>query len=426
MLGASHFDRATLSYGLAHFGKSLFWYSSEILFAFYLSEVSRLPVAWMGVILAAGFVCGAVADLMVGQRCAPRLTGALGAARLQMIGACCCALTLALFFAGALVPEPWRLAYALVGGICFRMCYALFDLPQNALLSLGTGDDDSRSRVAALRIFFSGAAALMVGASIGPLLSTGASGSTPLRFFIMSLILGLVAIFTAANLYLIIKWCAGAVLPTDQKLPSTPLHLQAFLTGLAPAIWIIVAMSLVTATSVSFFNKIEPYYAAYVLNAPVWGGLIMASAACGQALSQPVWSYLSRRLERARLITICAGLLMVTAGMFWVCAMWPVAAVGCAFLFGAAGGGMGMVQWAAFADQVSRQQASVAGAAYGLLTAAIKVALAVSGLLIGFGLSRFDYRDTESVGLIMAMCAPVIFGASLVLGLNILLRRHKV
>lgn len=416
MLGASHFDRATLSYGLAHFGKSLFWYSSEILFAFYLSEVSHLPVAWMGVVLAAGFLCGAAADLMVGKWLAPWLSGALGAARLQMTGAALCAVTLSLFFASALMPETWRLAYALIVGMGFRVSYALYDLPQNALLSLATGDDDARSRVASLRLFFSGAASLLMGVSIGPLLSGGIGDTASQRFFLMSLALGLVAVLTAVNLHGVLRRNA----PASQGAGKMSLRLRTVLSGFPPAIWIVVAMSLVTASSVSVFGKIEPYYAAYVLQAPVWGGLIMASAACGQAVSQPLWSLLSLRLDRVRLITVCAWLLIGAAGLFWVCARSPQAAFVCAFVFGAASGGMGMVQWAAFGDSVARQAGAQTGAAYGLLTAAIKVALAISGLLIGFGLDLFDYRGSENGGLVPAMCVPVMAGAALVLLLCIL------
>jgi len=414
MLGASHFDRATLSYGLAHFGKSLFWYASEILFAFYLSEVCDLPVAWMGVVLASGFVCGAVSDLMVGRMCAGLLSTVSGAARLQGAGAFLCAVTMALVFAGALVPAPCRLAYALLGGAAFRVCYALFDLPQNALLSLATGNDDGRSRVSALRIFFSGAASLLVGASIGPLLASGFGGSVALRFFLLSLLLGLVAVGTALWLRHVLKRTMA------DAAPMPPMPLRAALSGFPWLLWLMIAISLITATTVSVFGKIEPYYAAYVLRAPMWGGLIMAAVACGQALSQPLWSHMARSLTRARMIALCAGFLVLSAGVFWSCARWPLAAAASAFVFGMASGGMGMVQWAAFGDVVARVPASAAGAAYGLLTATIKVALAAGGLLIGPGLGLFDYRGAQSEGLLAAMCLPVMAGGLLVVGLSLL------
>ena len=167
-LGQTPQDPTYWRYGIAHFGKSLFWYTSELLFAYYLSEVCQLPARAMGLVLAAGFLTGAVADLWVGMAFAGRLASAGGAARLQGFGAAASGAALILLFAGAGLSQDARLPYVLVVGLGFRVAYAVYDLPQNALLTLATDSLEQRVRYSSLRLFFSGAASLAVAASTGP------------------------------------------------------------------------------------------------------------------------------------------------------------------------------------------------------------------------------------------------------------------
>lgn len=54
---------ATAVYGAAHYGKSLFWYGGEVLFAFFLTEVAGLTPAHMAGVLAIGFLISAIFDL---------------------------------------------------------------------------------------------------------------------------------------------------------------------------------------------------------------------------------------------------------------------------------------------------------------------------------------------------------------------------
>jgi hypothetical protein len=66
ILGQADKWRSTAVYGLAHFGKSLLWYSSEILFAYSLTKYVRLSAPRMGVVLAAGFLVSALLDVVIG------------------------------------------------------------------------------------------------------------------------------------------------------------------------------------------------------------------------------------------------------------------------------------------------------------------------------------------------------------------------
>ena len=65
--GAGELSAFCWRYGLGHYGKGLFWHSSELLFAFFLTEQAGLPPVWMGTVLIAGILSSAGIDLLVGR-----------------------------------------------------------------------------------------------------------------------------------------------------------------------------------------------------------------------------------------------------------------------------------------------------------------------------------------------------------------------
>lgn len=76
--------RVVATYGVAHYGKSLFWYSSEILFAFLLTEITHIPATWMGVVLGAGLLLSAMFEPLLAWRIRHTLGTVAGNARLQL------------------------------------------------------------------------------------------------------------------------------------------------------------------------------------------------------------------------------------------------------------------------------------------------------------------------------------------------------
>jgi len=408
-LGRSPRDPTYWRYGFAHFGKSLFWYTSELLFAYYLSEVCQLPPRAMGAVLAVGFLAGALADLWVGMAFAGRLASAGGAARLQGLGAAASAVALILLFAGAGLAPAVRLPYVLVVGLGFRVAYALYDLPQNALLTLATDGLDQRVRYSSLRLIFSGAASLAVAASTGPLLSAVVPLDRPLRYTVLALIWSAVGLWSA--------WRLSRGPWPDPANPAPRAARRPLLRALVPPREVrpLLVLFFVISATASVFGKVEPYYASFVIRAPFWGGAILMAMSAATALSQPLWTTLAPRLGHRRLLMLCSGLLIVAGAMFVAWARTPVLALALAALIGAANGGVGAILWASFADAVARAPARRRGAAYGLLTAAIKIALGFSGLLIGEVLARIDYRGGQSDVLSLLMALAAMAGAAAVL-----------
>ncbi|WP_268235841.1 MFS transporter [Blastomonas aquatica] len=390
-------------YGFAHLGKSLFWYSSELLFAYFLTELAGLPVTAMGIVIATGFLVSAVIDIGIGVGLQRRLRTAASAGRMQLVGAVSCSLTLIAVFLGAWLPQEVRFGYALMVGVAFRFAFAAYDIPQNALMALGTPDAASRLRVASTRIWFSGAATLIVAAAVGPLVARGHADGIML-LLIMSAIFVVISLIGAFLLARMLQDTRPVIRPEPQSSPPGSQMPRKF--------WLLLGVMVATSLFTPAFGKLEPYFAAFTLRSAWWGGAVIIFMSLGIVAGQPLWLHLCRQM-RSGWVMLIAALVQLGAltgfGLFGGIDSGVAAAT--AFGFGLGNGGVGMVQWAAFSETVSRAGAARAGVSYGLFAATGKVSLASGGLLIAMALARIDYRVSESEALVPLMAALPAAGA---------------
>ena len=401
----------TCAYGLAHLGKSLFWYASEILFAFYLTELVGLSTAGMGVVLATGLLVSAGIDIVVGFSFRRSLTDARLAGRLQLLGAILCALAFPAVFLGFWIEEEFRFSYAIAAGLGFRLAYALYDIPQNALMALGTQDRSARDRVASTRIWFSGLATLLIAVAVGPLIAAGDQEDAAVRYMILAACVAAPAIIGAAALSRIVGRSAQTGLP-----PITIGGAHTQRPNVRAIFTLMLALMFVTSLATPLFAKLEPYFASFVLRSPFWGGTIIVAMAVGITLGQPLWALLCRRTSHARVMSIAAVVQIVALAIFGgIPGLPPEGLTICAFGFGLGNGGVGMVLWASFADAVARSAVGREGEAYALFTATAKLALGFGGLGLGMILSSFDFRGAESGALVLWMTALPAAGALLCL-----------
>lgn len=403
MLGRPDSWRSTAVYGLAHLGKSLFWYAGEILFAFYLTEQVGLRAAQMGVVLGLGLIVSAAIDFIIAMNFHRTLSSAAAAGRLQFLGSILCAGAFLGVFLGFWIPASASFAYALVAGLAFRVAYAIFDLPQNALMALATSDSASRDRVASTRIWFSGVAILIVALAVGPLVADPGSSAGAMRYLLLALLVGVPAVVGAGALARVVN--RGDVvlrLPADK--PDFP--------RLPAAFWLMVALMVVTSLATPIFSKLEPYLAGFVIRSPLWGGVIITAMALGIVLGQPIWAMLCRRRPRAVVMIAAAGAQIVALLGFLV---WPIdqqsGLAVAAFVFGLGNGGVGMVLWGAFSETVARSAKGREGLFYASFTATAKVTLGIGGLGLGAVLALIDYRGSESPTIVTLMTTIPAAGA---------------
>ena len=413
MLGQARQWRSTLVYGLAHFGKSLFWYSSEILFAFFLTELVGLSAAQMGAVLAIGFLVSAAIDVTMGRGLERWLAVPATAGRVQMVGALLSSIALALVFMGAWVSADLRYGYAILAGIGFRLAFAVYDIPQNALMALATADEASRLRVASTRIWFSGAATLTVAGVVGPMIASGGTGEGATLLFGLALAFALVAIATATMLARLLPGVGGEPARGPASLPRG--QASSLRRWRPPStFWLLIGVSLVTTIFTPAFSKLEPYFASYALRSGWWGGAIIVVMALGIVIGQPLWLYLCARMPGARVMIGAALIQIVSLACFWLAgAQWPVIAAVGALGFGLGNGGVGMVQWAAFSETVARHASGRTGIAYGLFVASNKIGLAIGGVVIAGALDVNGVRDPG--GNVLAMLMALIPGCGAVL-----------
>jgi len=406
MLGQAREWRPTLLYGLAHFGKSLFWYSSEILFAYFLTELVGLASSQMGSVLAVGFLVSAAIDVAMGLGLRRRLAAPGAAGRLQLIGAILSSVALASVFAGALTPPDLRYVHAIVAGIGFRVAFALYDIPQNALMSLATLDEASRLRLASTRIFFSGLATLTVAAAVGPMVASSERGGGPTVLLATTAAFATIAIISAAFLA---RLMPVAAIPTAPSKPLSPWR--------PPAVfWLLMGLALITTIFTPAFSKLEPYFATYVLGSAGWGAAILSLMAIGILIGQPLWLRLCERARPPSVMIGAALLQIASLAAFWlVGARWPPAAALAALGFGLGNGGVGMIQWAAFSESVARHAPDRTGLAFGLFVASNKIGLAIGGALIATALAATDFRDADSPALVTLMTLIPGVGAALLI-----------
>lgn len=402
MLGSDGQALPTLAYGVAHFGKSLFWYASEILFAYFLTEVAGLSGRHMGLALAIGLMLSALFDPVVGLVARKTLADAKRSIRLQLVGALLSAATLL-----ALLITPWvttdaRLAYAISTGIAFRFAYALYDLPQNALISLATIDADARTRVTSMRVIFSGLAAFAVATAIGPLAAvhSTASGGRWLLFTLgLALSSGAVA---SAGMF----WLVGRSIHNGR--PSTPTWRSS--QSLPRACLLPIALAFTMSLTLPLFSKLLPYLATYAFRSTFWPVLIGCAVPTGSALSQFGWSAISSRKPRVQVGCLACAVAALGGGAFWgAVPSLPIAAVLAALAVGTGSGGLAMIVWAAFGDALVSAPGRE-GWGFGLLTASLKLGLAIGSLVLGFSLGDGNFRVPNSSALAHAMALSAIAG----------------
>lgn len=422
-LGEAGLWSATGAYGLAHFGKSLFWYSSEILFAFFLTEIGGLSPYAMGAVFASGLLSSVAIDLALAWALRGTLAHIGRAGALQMLGAVLSAAALALLFL-----TPWiegtaqRFAFAAGAMLVFRFAYALYDLPQNVLVGLATASQGGRTRVATMRLFFSGLAALAVSAAVAPLVADPDAGERAIRFLVLAAGISVLALSTAWGLRRALR---------GRSAPGRPFGPPRADSSGSRARWpvaipFLLAAAFITSLTTSLFNKLEPYFAAYVIGSPFWGGAMIVAVALGMTLSQPVWAVVSAHRSRPVMLATTAGLLIVSALAFLstvMSSLWAGAAA--AFFFGAANGGLGAIMWAAYGDAIAAAPARLGGMAFAVFTGASKVALALSGLMLAAFLHGLDYRDADREMILVAMTLWPAAGAAACLGLALLWMRRS-
>lgn len=403
-------------HGFGHFGKSLLWASSVLVFAFYLTEVADLAPATMGWVMAASLVVNAVSDRLIGQFAGRKVTTIAAAARLQLAGALIAALCFVSFAQTALVPPDWRAAYALGSLVMFRLGYSLYDVPQNAVLGLMVGTDRDRSQLSATRYAAAGLANIVVTLCLSLWVVGIGRHDRAAGFMLFANAFAAVAMVSSVTVTLFFTRVGSSTdhLPTQSasELAPTPFErLPAFLAFCS----IVVFSGLM-----SMFSKLKVYFAAFAFPTDASAVAFLLAVALGQVLTQPLWAWGGQRLTLARLYVVAAASVMGAGTLFGLVAQGgSTPLLVAAFVFGATSSGLLMAIWAIMGNVAGADRAA-AMPLFGQFTFASKMAQALSIAIVGQVLAMAEYRQGMVGLVIIAMTGSVVLTGVLCLVIALL------
>lgn len=391
-------SRIEWAYGQAHFGKSLLWHSSQLLFAFFLTEACGFSPYLMGVVLAGALLVNAVTDLAVGRALARHVASFAAACRAQLGGAAASVTGLMLFACAAQLDGSAQIALAAGGLGLFAFAYSLLDVPQNAILSLAPLDDRQRTRLSAARLVLSGCAQLIVVSAFTLLMRGLPAARAGDGFLGLSLAIGIIVVGSAALLARIAAHPspagseASASAPIDAGLPDWRAF--ALLLGMMAAYTITTGV----------VGKLEPYVAAFWFRSAGDGAAFMMAIALGSMAAQPLWTARARHRSADGVLAEAAVLLALGGIAFQISGLGIAAALLAGLLLGAGQGGISMLLWTRLAA-IAHRHRSQATRLFGTFTFTSKTAGAIATLALGqiLHISRFAEASDRAGVLVPVM-----------------------
>jgi len=396
------------AYGLAHAGKSLFLYTSELYFAFFLTEVCGLPTGLMGLLLGGTMAVSALTDLPIGLFLRRRIHSASAAGLAQVLATAVCAAGFCGFaLVGVSTPGPARLWLALGAIGLFRLSYSMLDIPQNAIMAFMTANDRERAQLASVRYIFSSGAGLVVAIAFLPVFKMG-SHQAAANFTAFSVAISLIALLSAIGLWL--ELAPGR--KPARRASTAPTASRGKTGETAPTFWrVAILMFLISATG-SIYGRLEPYYAAYGLASAAQGEAFLTYVSLGLLLSQPGWLVLAGRAGLVGTLKGAALLLVAGSLGFGLLSRWAPGLGGVGALFyGCGSGGVMLSLWALAAGVAERN--GQPAATFAAVTCVSKLALALAAFAVAALLELSPYRTrTGALHLILPImvAAPMLGG----------------
>ncbi len=395
----SHTDQAEASsrairaaYASAHYGKSLFWYASELLFGFYLAEIYQIPPTTLGTLLFVFLLWDAITDPILGVIVWRRHTSLPTLLNYQLVGAIISAITFLLIFFKPNLSQDYLTIYALFFGLLFRTAYTIFDVPQNALMRRLALSNNQRLVLSSYRTALSALATLTISFASTMILAPVLVEDIAFNFTVSALIFSPVAIGSALILKCVAKNWREIHEKAEQPRSSFS---QLKFTLLHPSLIKLYIAIFFLSIGWPLFGKLVPFYASYVLGNAKATGYVLTVIAVAALVSQPLWIRVGNTISRNKAVVVCTVLVFISCIFFVVTATrneW-FAFVAVALL-SASASAMGVFAWVLLADRLSDPQLKNANdlLAFGTFTFASKIALGLGGLMLGVVLDHIGFQ----------------------------------
>jgi GPH family glycoside/pentoside/hexuronide:cation symporter len=412
--------RTKIVYGLGDWGGSAVSTVFIFFFAFFLSDVARLPLRYSGLVLLIGGIWDAVNDPLIGVL-ADRVRTRWGRRRPFFLFV---ALPLAVTFsmlwwvppAGDLARTAWfALAYVL-----FDTCFTLMTVPYGALTAELTEDYDERTNLTGWRMALNLLGGLMAAFFVPVIVGVFTRQST--GYFVAGAAFGLLAAVPYLMLFFTTKERFAATEPPRESL------LASFVATLKNRTFRFAAVVyLLSWVTVNLVASLLQYYVTWWVRIPDQLEFILVVVQAAAIACIPLVVFLSGRLGKRAAYIVTAGwwaLVMLALGFI------PAAAVPAAYvLAGLAGLGVAgaqVIPWSMVPDVIEEDEMTSGvrreGAYYGVVVLFQKSGTAFMLAIVQWVLGLTGYRPGEAqpaaallaIRLLIGVVPAVFLGLSMI------------
>jgi Na+/melibiose symporter-like transporter len=383
----------TLSiYATGHLAKSLVWAFSDLLFAYYAHERMGLPASDIGWVLFISLVYSGALDVLAAVLLSVFPGHEERVPRAQLAGAVLTAVSGVLLFSPLSIPGGELFLWLLLVSLVFRTGYAIYDVSQNALVSLLPEDDAEARRYVTTRTTLSYIAKVIVALTSFAVIGTGERQGSAL-FILLPIAAMAVGAAVPMARYRIGR-DAGA---TASAAPGSPPPMRLLLPVLVAVAGQVCLLGLV--------GRFLPFAHDPQTRAPIGAVLALASVAGGM-FGPMLASWLMRGGKRFPMANIGFTIVCVASALMLVAGQSTLQMIAAAAVFSVGGGAISVLVWNELSDVV-RSHAVATGrradlASFALLTATIKLGSGGTGLFLGQLLDGYQARSAAALGAIAA------------------------
>lgn len=382
-----------IGYAFGNFGKSLMWTSLEYFLLFYLTDVIGLRAAVAGLVVLVSLLWDALINPLVGYWIDRRASQGLDYRPFLRWAPVAASVLFTAIFLTPFSTAMTMSIYLLVVLILFRSAYALFDVPHNGLLAQLPVDSPTRTRLAAMRYFFSSLGGLTIAYIAAPAFQGVKANLAGLHLWAMALVAGAVVTIAVWQSLAVARW-AIVHRPPSQVTLDVSSFVQTVLIDRATLVYLAFAAAF--AATAPLLGRSLAYLLHYVREQPGALSEMLVALTIGQMGAMPLWNWLADRLGRWRAGQLSmAGLAATCIALHFALHGPQVALTGLTMLFGLFNGGAVLVIWALagdMADFIAAKSGVRADAGLlALLTFVNKAAIGVSAMTVGAALSLGDF-----------------------------------
>jgi GPH family glycoside/pentoside/hexuronide:cation symporter len=385
------------AYASGDLGISIAYFALGFFFLYYLTDIVGLPPAAAGTAFLIGKLWDGVNDPLIGIL-ADRTRSARGRKRVYLLyGAFPFGLSFALLWwipAGG--PTGPTTAVATLLLLVFATTYSLVGVPYQALVPVITNDYDERTRLVGYKAVLSAVGAVLGG---GLALAVDAQTDVTTALRVMAVVLAMVVTGTTLTAARAVKRYA-----TVDTVEITPIPLVRYLRLLTErSVATLMGYKVLAAVATGCLTASLPYFAETVVGSASTSTIALAAYTVVGAAMVPVWSRLSHRLDKRRLMlasSAIATVLLLTVG-FLASTESTIFFVAWAALLGAAMSAYLVIPPSLVPDLVEwyefRRGERHESVFFGLWMTVHQIGIGIAGFLLGLCLSLSGYVGDAAV-----------------------------